>query len=122
MEEFDKFIPEKNKDEFKNKLEEPRCDICGGAHKTSNHSESLLGKTELLNPVCEICKGGHKTSRHDEFELDKKSKLNPIEDKYKEEKINKLEEQCCDICGGMHKTSHHEEVTGLKGRGESKDK
>ena len=68
MKEFEKFVPKEN---F-----EPKCDICGGAHKTSHHGESLLGKTELMNPVCEICKGGHKTSRHDEFQ--KEESIYPV--------------------------------------------
>ncbi len=48
---------------------EPVCDVCGGLHKTSNHGESLLGKTELLNPICEICGGSHKTSQHHDKEV-----------------------------------------------------
>ena len=60
-EQFDKFVPKENL--------EPVCDVCGGLHKTSNHGESLLGKTESLNPICEICKGLHKTSQHHDKEV-----------------------------------------------------
>ena len=58
---FEKFTPKENL--------EPVCDVCGGLHKTANHSESLLGKTESLNPICEICKGLHKTSQHHDKEV-----------------------------------------------------
>jgi hypothetical protein len=112
MEKFEKFIPRENL--------EPTCEVCGGAHKTSRHDESLLGKTELMNPVCEICKGRHKTSQHDEYA--KERMLNPTDFDKSDKYEKKNEEPRCEVCGGAHKTSLHDDISDLERRQEPKQK